>query len=549
MKHYKITSLKHYITVLLTAFTFLTASAQKQTMGLFVYEDNAFNGYALMSNNEITYLIDNCGLVVNTWESNYKTGHGIYILKNGDLLRAGRLEGNFAAGGVGGIFEIFDWEGNLKWSYTIATESEHAHHDLAPLPNGNFLCTVWEKHSEAEAKEKGRKYNGDMWSTKIYELKPIIGTNQTEVVWEWSAWDHLIQDHDSSKNNYGIIANNPEKIDINYLDADLPSFGNWMHCNAIDYNEKFDQIVISSRFLSEIYVIDHSTTKAEAASGTGGKYGKGGDLLYRYGNPQVYDNGDENDRELRGQHDIRWIPADHKFGGHFSVFNNEFIAGQQSRVQIFRNPADENGFYNFDQDLGFGDDDILYSYTNSTLHSDILSSVQSLPNDNLLILEGRSGLAFEIDENENIVWEYVFPVNRNGGPGIQGGTPQFNSIFKCNKYSPDYEGFFGKELIGTIPIELSPLSNDCFYSSIDEKTLGIDLVNSLVQSTLFINIDIDTPAPYNLQLFNTNQQLVYKTSLSKGQNSISLDNLNKGFYIAFISVNGNPILIEKLIKN
>ena len=517
-------------------------------MGLITYEENAFNGYALMSNNETTYLIDNCGLVVNTWESDYKTGHGLYLLKNGDLLRQGRKDGEFEAGGVGGVFEIFDWNGNLKWSYSIANDSEHAHHDLAPLPNGNFLCSVWEKHTESEAKEKGRKYNGDIWSTKIYELKPI-GNNQAEMVWEWSAWDHLIQDHDATKNNYGIIANHPEKIDINYLDPGQPPFGNWMHCNAIDYNEQFDQIVISSRFLSEIYIIDHSTTKAEAAGSTGGKYGKGGDILYRYGNPQVYDNGDENDRTLRGQHDIRWIPSGHKYAGHFSVFDNNFINEIQSRAMIFRNPADENGHYHFDQNLGFGDDSILYTYTNSTLHSDILSSVQSLPNDNLLILEGREGHAFEIDENENIVWEYIYPVNRNGGPGIQGGTPQFNSIFKCNKYSPDYEGFIGKDLTGTVPIELAPIPNDCFYSSIEEHSLDIDIVNSLVQSTLFINIDIDTSTPYYLQLFNTNQQLVYETSLNKGQNNISLNNLNKGFYIAFILSNKNPILIEKLVKN
>ena len=35
-----------------------------------------------------------------------------------------------------------------------------------------------------------------------------------------------------------------------------------MHTNSIDYNEKFDQIVISVLYFNEIWVIDHSTTTA-----------------------------------------------------------------------------------------------------------------------------------------------------------------------------------------------------------------------------------------------------------------------------------------------
>jgi hypothetical protein len=38
-----------------------------------------------------------------------------------------------------------------------------------------------------------------------------------------------------------------------------------------------------------LWVIDHQTTTAQAASHTGGRYNKGGDLLYRWGNPQTYD--------------------------------------------------------------------------------------------------------------------------------------------------------------------------------------------------------------------------------------------------------------------
>ena len=58
--------------------------------------------------------------------------------------------------------------------------------------------------------------------------------------------------------------------------------------NSVDYNEAFDQIILSSHNFNEIWVIDHSTTTAQAASHSGGNSGMGGDLLYRWGNPRAY---------------------------------------------------------------------------------------------------------------------------------------------------------------------------------------------------------------------------------------------------------------------
>jgi len=45
-------------------------------------------------------------------------------------------------------------------------------------------------------------------------------------------------------------------------------------------------------------VIDHSTTTAQAAGHSGGTYGKGGDLLYRWGNPNAYQHGTAADESF-----------------------------------------------------------------------------------------------------------------------------------------------------------------------------------------------------------------------------------------------------------
>ena len=65
-----------------------------------------------------------------------------------------------------------------------------------------------------------------------------------------------------------------------------------------------DQIVLSNHNLSEIWIIDHSTTTLEAASHSGGNSGKGGDLLYRWGNPQAYDQGTGADQLLNHQQHV-----------------------------------------------------------------------------------------------------------------------------------------------------------------------------------------------------------------------------------------------------
>jgi hypothetical protein len=235
------------------------------------------NGQILFApmNSQITYLINETGIITHTWSSSYLPGEAVYWLNDGTILRTIKIAPS--GSGVGGGIQKIDWDGTVLWEFRYYTSNVLSHHDIEPLPNGNVLMIAWETKTRNEAIAAGRNPNQVGNSFKpdhIIEVKPT-GPTSGEIVWEWHVWDHLIQDYDSSKANYGVVGAHSELIDINYGS----STEDWLHCNSIDYNINLDQILISSKYFHEIWVIDHSTTTAEAASHTGGNSGKGGDLL------------------------------------------------------------------------------------------------------------------------------------------------------------------------------------------------------------------------------------------------------------------------------
>ena len=81
---------------------------QNQTVGLFQYDAGSYDGYTLFSADENTYLIDNCGRLVHSWQSTYTPGLSVYLLENGNLLRTCRITNSIFSGGGSGGSSNFD---------------------------------------------------------------------------------------------------------------------------------------------------------------------------------------------------------------------------------------------------------------------------------------------------------------------------------------------------------------------------------------------------------------------------------------------------------
>jgi len=464
--------MKKSIILVVLFFTLNWAVKAQLTVGTIETTTEVSDAYTLFSPNFSfnSYLIDNCGRVVNEWNANYRPGLSVYLLEDGSLMRPGRSgNGSFTAGGVGGIVEHFDWNGNLLWTYEHSSTTYVQHHDIEVLPNGNVLLISFEKKTVIDAVNEGRDpsllADNELWPEMVLEIQPI-GTDSGVVVWEWHMWDHLIQDFDNTKANYGVVKEHPELFNLNHVPNDK---ADWAHVNSIDYNADRDEIVLSARSFNELWVIDHSTSTAEAASHSGGTRDKGGDILYRWGNNLAFD-GNESSALLDGQHDVEWIENGLKDEGALMIFDNRNIRGYSS-IKIVNPLIDGSGDYILQTDTTFGPEiaDWEYIAPNPTdFYSGTLSGSNRLQNGNILMCEGTPGRFTEIDTLNNIVWQYINPMTNSGvttqGDPILG----VNTVFRSIKYDASYPGFTGRDLTPGLPIENNPDLTTCLTTGVDE---------------------------------------------------------------------------------
>ena len=269
----------------------------QQTVGLFYHDTLSYEGitlFAPMSFGEV-FLIDNCGRTLNSWETGTLPNFNCALLEDGSMLTSVRqTTGFFTEGEPGGIMRRYDWEGNLIWEFLNPDSNLSHHHDFEIMPNGNILVVTYSKLESDEVIANGRDADfvpPYLAALSVIEYEPNFPEGATEV-WRWNSVDHLVQDLYPEHENFGSVSASPEKINFNYgVQEEFLLSPDWLHTNSIDYNEELDQIMLSVRNFSEVWVIDHSTTTVEAAGSVGGTYNKGGDLLYRWGNPEAYNRG------------------------------------------------------------------------------------------------------------------------------------------------------------------------------------------------------------------------------------------------------------------
>jgi hypothetical protein len=420
------------------------------------------------------------------------------LLDDGSLLRLGRdldFE-HFRTGGVGGWLERLGWSGEELWAWQFASEAAVTHHDFEPLPNGNVLALAWEKKTPEEARRAGRRADRipaqGMWPDFVIEVKPEPPRGGA-IVWEWHVWDQLVQHVDATGETYGDPSDHPGKLDINAGSpaasvsdeelAQLKALGyvpedakpedleaDFLHINSIDYHAGLDQIALSVPTLGEVWILDHGTTREEARASSGGKRGRGGELLYRWGNPSSHGRGAPGEQRLGYQHDARWVPEGFPGAGRMTIFNNNVGgSGAWSAIEEIELPLLPSGLYALARGEAFAPREPAWRYEaqpREGFYAEFISGAHRTQNGNTLICSGTQGRLFEVTPAGEIVWEFWNPYSgsvrlKDGSPPQPGLDRDPHAVFRAARIAPDHPALRGRKLAPLDPQpELAPLAAD-----------------------------------------------------------------------------------------
>ncbi len=448
-------------------------------------KSRAYNGYILFGSGGTTYLIDMEGNVIHTW----KIGTNPRFTPAGTILDA--------AGGDpsnSNTWKELDWNGNIVWTYTESRSAYHGHHDFEKIYNpklgdSTFIYIANKDLTAAQCLAAGCDPKNNYTGAQMDVIVEV--DKKGNVIWEWSFFDHVVQDIDPTKSTYGVIKDTPGRININLRGNPLKS--DWLHCNSLDYNQELDLIVTNS-VQGEFYVIDHGNTftKGSPSGSIALAASAKGDFLYRFGDPARYNQGDPpsvldnwtkataGHKQIGGAHNIQWIKTGLPGAGNFLIFNNAenlFELTPQSyifEINPYLNSSGTNtGKYVNPPTAGYKivsspnanlmkekkniSKQVVWSYSsknNTSFYSTIGSGAQRLPNGNTFICSMNDGHFFEIAPSDSsVVWEYINPVTRDGIKKIKKDNyPTYNAAFRAYRYTKTHPALVGHDLTPGKPI-------------------------------------------------------------------------------------------------
>ncbi len=530
-------------------------------------------------------LVDTSGNVINTWVSSYtSTGRSVELTPNGDLIRSSSLPGSenpVSGENVGGVIEKFNWQGDRVGYFVYAGHNSQdgvtglafaQHHNILVMPNGNILMSTVQTYSPAQAIAAGINPVNVVGGTEfpvdgIVEVRPDWANNTYTEVWKWSYWNHLVQNIKPDgktfyvnsagqtiyQNTYSPNINTPYKLNANFNGANTPVLDRFFaHDNGLDYNAELDQIVVSARVTNEIYIIDHSTTSDEAATSSGGRQGRGGDFLYRWGDSSMY--GGTNPQTLFFQHNVQWIKPGLPGAGDLIVMsngNNRPGTEKYTTVEQWTPPVNPTGGYTLGTNGAFGPTTTTWHYEDSprtAFYNSDGGGVQRLTNGDTMISFDTQGLAFVVSVGQ-INWQF-----QNGNAGTKGaGAVSDNILYQGDNlpvdvklpggytttfynapwYSNNFFTFTNQQLVGSGTIEkyrdwfeiYNPTS-----SSIDLS--GMYLSNLLSNATMFkIPNGISIPA-HGYIVFYADENQPSSADIAVGRHvSFTLNNSGGNVYL------------------
>ena len=507
-------------------------TAKAQT-GILLNTEEAMPSYTLYYSSPLVYLVDNCGDVINSWDTGFISFHP-KLLPNGNLLY------------IAGPFTVreMDWEGN------IVNEVQHddlelsIEYEVILLPNQNYLCVARRRFSEQQFIDLGYDF-GTLGIPDVTDGVVELDRETGDIVWEWNTRDHVIQQRDQSANNYGILTEHPELLNMDAIATFDWTFHESFMINSMDYNPELDQIAVSLRKMSEIAIIDHSTTTEEAAGHTGGNSGKGGDILYRWGNPQNYGRGTADDRQLFFQHNPHWITQG-QYAGYMTVYDNGLNRPNvnppdwYSSVPILALPVDEQGNYALAENAAYEPALPVVRYsaveTNTPFYSAYTSGAEVLPNGNIFITQGGGGRLLEINPEREVVWTYV--------------ALAFAFVYRTEKYPLDYPAFEGRDLTPMGPVPNTDSTYECdLISSTEDLTTSASFSVNYFQVEQMVRLQNNAQRGLEWALYNVQGQQVLQGRSDFAQVDVDVSALATGMYVFELRDSQSQALqVKKVVK-